>query len=90
MLNNQSRSLDGSDDKKNPQILLMEKADKSHIMKWVSPWGSGFPGWHLECTAMSKKYLGDEFDIHGGGIDLKFPHHDCEIAQSEAINKKSH
>ena len=50
-------------------------------MRWNSPWGEGFPGWHLECTAMSKKYLGDEFDIHGGGIDLKFPHHDCEIAQ---------
>jgi len=55
-------------------------------MFWNSPWGNGFPGWHLECTSMSKKYLGDSFDIHGGGIDLKFPHHDCEIAQSEAIN----
>ena len=89
MLNN-SRSLDGSNDKKNPQdFALWKKADKSHIMKWISPWGSGFPGWHLECTAMSKKYLGDVFDIHGGGLDLKFPHHDCEIAQSESINKKN-
>ena len=58
-------------------------------MNWNSPWGKGFPGWHLECTAMSKKYLGEFFDIHGGGIDLKFPHHDCEIAQSEAICKKN-
>ena len=58
-------------------------------MFWDSPWGKGFPGWHLECTSMSKKYLGDFFDIHGGGIDLKFPHHDCEIAQSEAIDGKN-
>jgi cysteinyl-tRNA synthetase len=58
-------------------------------MFWDSPWGKGFPGWHLECTSMSKKYLGDYFDIHGGGIDLKFPHHDCEIAQSEAIDGKN-
>ena len=86
MLNN-SRDLDGSSDKKNPQdFALWKKADKSHIMNWESPWGNGFPGWHLECTSMSKKYLGDRFDIHGGGIDLKFPHHDCEIAQSEAID----
>ena len=89
MLNN-SRDLDGSSDKKNPQdFALWKKADKSHIMNWESPWGNGFPGWHLECTSMSKKYLGDRFDIHGGGIDLKFPHHDCEIAQSEAIDGKN-
>jgi len=87
---NQSRSLDGSVDKKNPQdFALWKKAEKNHIMFWDSPWGKGFPGWHLECTSMSKKYLGDYFDIHGGGIDLKFPHHDCEIAQSEAIDGKN-
>ena len=86
MMNN-SRSLDGSSDKKSPQdFALWKKADKNHIMNWESPWGKGFPGWHLECTSMSKKYLGNFFDIHGGGIDLKFPHHDCEIAQSEVIN----
>ena len=84
---NQSRILDGVSDKKNPQdFALWKKAEKNHIMFWNSPWGNGFPGWHLECTSMSKKYLGDSFDIHGGGVDLKFPHHDCEIAQSEAIN----
>jgi len=84
---NISRALDGVSDKKNPQdFALWKKAEKSHIMFWNSPWGKGFPGWHLECTSMSKKYLGDFFDIHGGGIDLKFPHHDCEIAQSEAID----
>jgi len=84
---NMSRALDGVSDKKNPQdFALWKKAEKNHIMYWNSPWGKGFPGWHLECTSMSKKYLGDFFDIHGGGIDLKFPHHDCEIAQSEAID----
>jgi len=89
MMNN-SRSLDGITDKKNPQdFALWKKAEKSHIMFWNSPWGKGFPGWHLECTAMSKKYLGDYFDIHGGGMDLKFPHHDCEIAQSEALSNKN-
>ena len=78
-----SRKLDSQDDKKNEyDFALWKKADKKHLMKWTSPWGIGFPGWHLECTAMSNKYLGDEFDIHGGGIDLKFPHHDCEIAQA--------
>jgi len=78
-----TRSLDGQDDKKNPQdFALWKKADEKHIMKWDSPWSKGFPGWHIECTAMSNKYLGDLFDIHGGGIDLKFPHHECEIAQS--------
>ena len=89
MMNN-SRSLDGITDKKNPQdFALWKKAEESHIMFWNSPWGKGFPGWHLECTAMSKKYLGDYFDIHGGGMDLKFPHHDCEIAQSEALSNKN-
>ena len=78
-----TRSLDGQSDKKNPQdFALWKKAEPKHIMKWDSPWGEGFPGWHIECTAMSNKYLGDLFDIHGGGIDLKFPHHECEIAQS--------
>ena len=85
-----SRTLDGQNDKLNPQdFALWKKADSKHIMKWTSPWGEGFPGWHTECSAMSMKYLGDKFDIHGGGIDLKFPHHDCEIAQSEALNKNS-
>ena len=85
-----SRKLDGQSDKKNPQdFALWKKADDSHIMKWNSPWGLGFPGWHLECTAMSTKYLGDNFDIHGGGMDLKFPHHECEIAQSIACNNTS-
>ena len=78
-----TRSLDGQSDKKNPQdFALWKKAEPKHIMKWNSPWGEGFPGWHIECTAMSNKYLGDIFDIHGGGMDLKFPHHECEIAQS--------
>ncbi len=78
-----SRALEGQSDKKNPQdFALWKKAEPKHIMKWNSPWGNGFPGWHIECTAMSNKYLGDIFDIHGGGIDLKFPHHECEIAQS--------
>ncbi len=84
-----TRSLEGQDDKKNPQdFALWKKAEPQHIMKWNSPWSDGFPGWHLECTAMSMKYLGDSFDIHGGGLDLKFPHHECEIAQAEAVNKK--
>ena len=85
-----SRTLDGQSDKLNPQdFALWKKADSKHIMKWKSPWGDGFPGWHTECSAMSMKYLGNRFDIHGGGIDLKFPHHDCEIAQSEALNENS-
>ena len=80
-----TRSLEGQTDKKNPQdFALWKKAEANHIMKWSSPWSDGFPGWHLECTAMSNKYLGDNFDIHGGGMDLKFPHHECEIAQSNA------
>tara|TARA_A100001011_G_scaffold66494_2_gene67535 strand:+ start:4524 stop:5957 length:1434 start_codon:yes stop_codon:yes gene_type:complete len=82
---NESRLLQGSKEKKNPQdFALWKNANESHIMKWHSPWGYGFPGWHIECSAMSHKYLGEKFDIHGGGIDLKFPHHDCEIAQSES------
>ena len=83
---NESRELFGFDEKKNPQdFALWKNASESHIMKWKSPWGYGFPGWHIECSAMSHKYLGKKFDIHGGGMDLKFPHHDCEIAQSEAV-----
>ena len=82
-----TRSLEGQSDKKNPQdFALWKKAEPQHIMRWKSPWSDGFPGWHIECTAMSRKYLGEKFDIHGGGLDLKFPHHECEIAQSEAIN----
>lgn len=78
-----SRELAGQTEKKNPfDFALWKKAPKEHIMKWQSPWSLGFPGWHLECTAMGKKYLGETFDIHGGGMDLLFPHHDCEIAQS--------
>ncbi len=78
-----SRKLDKQSDKKNEyDFALWKKAGKNHLMKWDSPWSIGFPGWHLECTAMSNKYLGDQFDIHGGGIDLKFPHHECEIAQA--------
>lgn len=83
-----TRTLDGQSDKRNPQdFALWKKAEPQHIMRWPSPWSDGFPGWHLECTAMSTKYLGEKFDIHGGGMDLKFPHHECEIAQAEAINK---
>ncbi|WP_299556266.1 cysteine--tRNA ligase [Seonamhaeicola sp.] len=85
-----TRTLDGQSDKKNPQdFALWKKAEPQHIMRWPSPWGDGFPGWHLECTAMSTKYLGETFDIHGGGMDLKFPHHECEIAQNEAALGKS-
>ena len=84
-----SRNLNSQDDKINEfDFALWKKADKNHLMKWNSPWSLGFPGWHLECTAMSNKYLGDEFDIHGGGIDLKFPHHDCEIAQAVGYTGK--
>ena len=85
-----TRVLDGQSDKKNPQdFALWKKAEPTHIMRWPSPWSDGFPGWHLECTAMSTKYLGDQFDIHGGGMDLKFPHHECEIAQNEASKGKT-
>lgn len=80
-----TRELTAQDEKRNPQdFALWKKAEPQHIMRWPSPWGDGFPGWHLECTAMSTKYLGEHFDIHGGGMDLKFPHHECEIAQAEA------
>ncbi|WP_158974104.1 cysteine--tRNA ligase [Cellulophaga sp. L1A9] len=82
-----TRELAAQDDKHSPQdFALWKKAEPQHIMRWPSPWGDGFPGWHLECTAMSTKYLGETFDIHGGGMDLKFPHHECEIAQAEASN----
>lgn len=85
-----TRDLDGQHDKRNPQdFALWKKAEVQHIMRWNSPWGEGFPGWHLECTAMSTKYLGDTFDIHGGGMDLKFPHHECEIAQGEGCTGHS-
>lgn len=85
-----TRDLDGQGEKKNPQdFALWKKASPAHIMRWNSPWGEGFPGWHLECTAMSTKYLGETFDIHGGGMDLKFPHHECEIAQGKACNGTS-
>ena len=78
-----NRDLDSQDEKRNKtDFALWKKATPSHIMRWDSPWGKGFPGWHLECTVMSTKYLGETFDIHGGGMDLKFPHHECEIAQS--------
>lgn len=80
-----TRELAAQSEKRNPQdFALWKKAEPQHIMRWPSPWGDGFPGWHLECTAMSTKYLGEKFDIHGGGMDLKFPHHECEIAQNEA------
>lgn len=80
-----TRVLDGSSDKKSSfDFALWKKASPEHIMRWPSPWGVGFPGWHLECSAMSTKYLGERFDIHGGGMDLMFPHHECEIAQSTA------
>ena len=82
-----TRDLDGQNEKKNPQdFALWKNASPAHIMRWNSPWGEGFPGWHLECTAMSTKYLGPHFDIHGGGMDLKFPHHECEVAQGKACN----
>ncbi|MDR1227018.1 MAG: cysteine--tRNA ligase [Prevotellaceae bacterium] len=82
-----TRTLDGQSDKRNPaDFALWKKAAPEHIMRWPSPWGDGFPGWHLECSAMSTKYLGETFDIHGGGMDLIFPHHECEIAQSVAAS----
>lgn len=85
-----TRELQAQSDKKNPQdFALWKKAEPQHIMRWPSPWSDGFPGWHLECTVMSTKYLGEEFDIHGGGMDLKFPHHECEIAQGEAATGKN-
>ena len=82
-----TRKLEGQEDKKNPfDFALWKKAQPEHIMKWPSPWSLGFPGWHLECSVMGAKYLGTPFDIHGGGLDLLFPHHECEIAQSQAAN----
>ncbi|MFQ3574838.1 MAG: cysteine--tRNA ligase [Cytophagales bacterium] len=80
-----TRELDGQSEKRNAlDFALWKKANPEHIMKWDSPWGVGFPGWHIECTAMAEKYLGSFFDIHGGGMDLLFPHHECEIAQANA------
>ncbi|MEM6642383.1 MAG: cysteine--tRNA ligase [Bacteroidota bacterium] len=85
-----TRSLDGGSDKRNPlDFALWKKAAPEHIMRWKTEWSDGFPGWHLECSAMSTKYLGEEFDIHGGGMDLKFPHHECEIAQNQGSHGKS-
>lgn len=82
---NEARELEGQDEKRNPNdFALWKKAGPEHIMRWNSPWGTGFPGWHIECSAMSRKYLGESFDIHGGGMDLLFPHHESEIAQSVA------
>lgn len=84
-----TRTLDGQDQKRDPlDFAIWKKAERGHIMHWPSPWGQGFPGWHLECSAMSTKYLGEEFDIHGGGMDLKFPHHECEIAQNIGASGK--
>ena len=80
-----TRTLDGQSDKRAPyDFAIWKKAEPEHIMRWPSPWGDGFPGWHLECSVMGEKYLGKEFDIHGGGMDLMFPHHECEIAQNVA------
>lgn len=84
---NETRALEGQDEKQSPlDFALWKKAGPEHIMRWNAPWGEGFPGWHLECSVMSSKYLGQVFDIHGGGMDLKFPHHECEIAQNCAAN----
>jgi len=83
------RKLDSQDEKRNKiDFALWKKASPYHIMRWISPWGEGFPGWHIECTVMSTKYLGETFDVHGGGMDLKFPHHECEIAQAVGANNK--
>jgi cysteinyl-tRNA synthetase len=84
-----TRELDGQNEKRNnADFALWKKAEPEHIMRWHSKWSEGFPGWHLECSAMSTKYLGEQFDIHGGGLDLMFPHHECEIAQTKAANGK--
>lgn len=86
-----TRELDGQDEKRKPyDFALWKKASKEHIMRWPSPWSEGFPGWHLECSAMGAKYLGETFDIHGGGLDLLFPHHECEIAQSKGAHGHDH
>lgn len=83
---NETRELDGQSEKRNPlDFAIWKNASPEHLMQWNSPWGRGFPGWHLECTCMSAKYLGNQFDIHGGGMDLKFPHHECEIAQGKGL-----
>jgi cysteinyl-tRNA synthetase len=85
-----TRELDNQDEKRfRADFALWKNAPPEHIMRWPSPWGDGFPGWHIECSAMSNKYLGAEFDIHGGGMDLQFPHHECEIAQSAVVNHKT-
>lgn len=84
-----TRELDGQDEKRDKaDFALWKAAPPEHIMRWVSPWGEGFPGWHIECSAMATKYLGGQFDIHGGGMDLQFPHHESEIAQSTICNKE--
>ncbi len=84
-----TRELDNQEEKRNKaDFALWKNAPPQHIMRWKSPWGEGFPGWHIECSAMSSKYLGEQFDIHGGGMDLQFPHHECEIAQSVVCNKE--
>jgi cysteinyl-tRNA synthetase len=88
MLTN-TRDLEGQEEKHSPvDFALCKKAQPEHIMRWPSPWSDGFPGWHLECSAMGTRYLGEVFDIHGGGMDLLFPHHECEIAQSQVANGK--
>lgn len=85
---NTTRDLDGQNEKRSKvDFALWKKASPEHIMRWPSPWSDGFPGWHIECSAMSIKYLGQKFDIHGGGLDLMFPHHECEIAQNTAMEK---
>lgn len=85
-----TRELEGQTEKRSPlDFALWKNASDAHIMRWPSPWGVGFPGWHLECSVMSTKYLGEQFDIHGGGMDLKFPHHECEIAQCNASQDQS-
>lgn len=87
---NERRELEGQEEKRNPaDFALWKRANPEHIMRWPSPWGEGFPGWHIECSAMSTKYLGDTFDIHGGGMDLLFPHHESEIAQSKGACGKA-
>ncbi|MFC2102045.1 cysteine--tRNA ligase [Bacteroidota bacterium] len=84
-----TRQLEGQEEKRNPaDFALWKRAQPEHIMRWPSPWSDGFPGWHLECSAMGTRYLGEQFDLHGGGMDLLFPHHECEIAQSRVANGK--
>jgi cysteinyl-tRNA synthetase len=86
---NETRELDGQSEKRSPlDFALWKRAAPEHLMRWRAPWSDGFPGWHLECTCMSTKYLGKQFDIHGGGMDLKFPHHECEIAQGDGLTGK--